>query len=68
MNYPVRNCTRYAVEENQRVKLFFELLNSTTTPLSDRTLEMLGEIMYGVHVGILIVDWGLQRRSYWLSW
>lgn len=51
VDYPVRNCTRYAVEENQRVKLFFELLNSASTPISDRTLELLGELMYGAHVG-----------------
>ena len=51
VEYPVRNCTRYAVEENQRVSLFFALLNSTSTPVTDRTLELLGELMYGAHVG-----------------
>ncbi|OJX38461.1 MAG: hypothetical protein BGO78_09065 [Chloroflexi bacterium 44-23] len=49
--YSVRNCTRYAVEENQRVQLFFELLNASHVPLTDRTLNLLGELMYGAHVG-----------------
>lgn len=51
VGYPVRNCTRYAVEENQRVKLFFEILNSESTPVTDRVLDLLGELMYGAHVG-----------------
>ena len=51
INYPIRKATRYAVEENQRVSLFFEILNSTTTPVSDRTLGLLGELMYGAHSG-----------------
>lgn len=51
VNYPVRKATRYAVEENQRVRLFFEILNSTCTPVPDRTLELLGELMYGAHSG-----------------
>ena len=51
VEYPVRNSTRYAVEENQRVALFFALLSSTLTPVTDRTLELLGELMYGAHVG-----------------
>ena len=51
VEYPVRNATRYAVEENQRVRLFFELLSSTSTPVSNRTLDLLGELMYGAHAG-----------------
>jgi len=49
--YPVRNCTRYAVEENHRVQMFFELLNSATSPVEDSTLKKLGELMYGAHSG-----------------
>jgi L-arabinokinase len=51
VTYPVRNCARYAVEENQRVQLFFEILNSTSTPIGGRTLNLIGELMYGAHSG-----------------
>jgi L-arabinokinase len=51
VDYPVRSATRYAVEENQRVRLFFEILNAAASPVSDRTLELLGELMYGAHAG-----------------
>lgn len=61
VDYPVRKAVRYAVEENQRVKLFFELLNSTSTPVSDRTLHLLGELMYGAHAGY--TDCGLGSKE-----
>jgi L-arabinokinase len=51
ISYPVKNCTRYAVEENQRVTLFYELLRSTSTPVADAKLLLLGELMYGAHLG-----------------
>lgn len=49
--YPVRGCTRYAVEENYRVHLFVELLLNKQTPLTSRTLSLLGELMYESHQG-----------------
>jgi L-arabinokinase len=49
--YPVRLATRYAVEENNRVQLFCEVLNSVTAPVSNHSLELLGELMYGAHAG-----------------
>jgi L-arabinokinase len=49
--YPVRSATRYAVEENQRVRLFFEILKSAVSPVTDDTLSLLGELMYGAHTG-----------------
>jgi L-arabinokinase len=51
VHYPVKFCSRYAVEENQRVHFFYELLGSTVTPVSDTTLNLLGELMYGAHLG-----------------
>jgi len=51
VDYPVRAATRYAVEENNRVRFFFEILKSCTTPVSDDTLNLLGELMYGAHAG-----------------
>ncbi len=61
VDYPVRNATRYAIEENQRVKLFFELLESASTPVTDRTLDLLGELMYGAHTGY--TDCGLGSKE-----
>ena len=49
--YPVRACTRYAVEENHRVHLFVELLLDKREPLAPRTLRLLGELMYQSHQG-----------------
>jgi len=49
--YPVRYNCRYAVEENQRVRLFHEILKSVVAPVSDLTLETLGELMFGAHLG-----------------
>ncbi|MBA4383521.1 MAG: galactokinase [Anaerolinea sp.] len=51
VDYPVRSATRYAVEENQRVNLFYEILKSASSPVSDDTLNLLGELMYGAHTG-----------------
>lgn len=61
VDYPVRKATRYAVEENQRVKLFCEILNSVSAPVPDRTLELLGELMYGAHAGY--TDCGLGSEE-----
>ncbi len=49
--YPVRACTRYAVEESYRVHLFVELLTNKREPLTPRTLTLLGELMYEAHQG-----------------
>ena len=51
VQYPVRASARYAVEENHRVRLFVDLLSQRQEPLSVRTCELLGEIMYGAHAG-----------------
>jgi L-arabinokinase len=51
VEYPIRAATRYAVEENQRVRFFFEILNSAVAPVATCTLESLGELMYCAHGG-----------------
>ena len=51
VEYPIRAATRYAVEENFRVRSFFEILRSTLSPVPDSTIAALGELMYGAHVG-----------------
>ena len=61
VDYPVRAATRYAVEENARVRLFFEILKSATAPVSDDTLTLLGELMYSAHAGYS--DCGLGSKE-----
>jgi len=61
VQYPVRAATRYAVEENFRVNLFFEILRSTKAPVPDSTLTVLGELMYGAHAGYS--DCGLGSKE-----
>lgn len=51
VSYPVRACTRYAVEENHRVQLFVELLARQNESLSTRARRLLGELMYQSHHG-----------------
>jgi galactokinase len=46
-NYPVRVPTAHAIYENYRVRVFAELLSRGNT--SDRSLELLGELMYQSH-------------------
>jgi L-arabinokinase len=51
VSYPVRACTRYAVEENLRVHLFVELLTNCQGSPRPRTLHLLGQLMYQSHQG-----------------
>ncbi len=51
VTYPVRACTRYAVEENRRVHLFVELMLNKQEPVTPRTLALLGELMFESHQG-----------------
>ena len=47
--YPVQACARYAVEENHRVQLFVDLLTGHNEHLPERTLGLLGELMFQSH-------------------
>jgi galactokinase len=51
VRYPVQACVRYAVDENHRVNLFVDLLSGRSEPLSERTLCLLGELMFQSHQG-----------------
>ena len=42
VTYRVRNCTRYSVEENLRIRLFVELARGAT----ESAYELMGELMY----------------------
>lgn len=43
--YRVRACTRYSVEENQRIRLFVELARSS----SETAWQLMGDLMYQSH-------------------
>ncbi len=45
--YRVRNCTRYAVEENHRIQLFVELARGATA--SEDARRLMGDLMYQSH-------------------
>ena len=47
--YHVRACTRYAVEENLRVRLFAELARGMSDGFTPSGAELLGELMYQSH-------------------
>jgi L-arabinokinase len=49
VNYRVRACTRYAIEENQRIELFIELARGTTQQSSLPAFRQMGELMFQSH-------------------
>ncbi len=49
--YPVRGATRYAVEENWRVHVFFNLISKSREPIDLSVCKLLGELMYQSHQG-----------------
>jgi L-arabinokinase len=49
VNYRVRACTRYAIEENQRIELFIELARGTTQKSSLPAFRQMGELMFQSH-------------------
>ena len=48
-NYRVRNCTRYAVEENHRIELFVELARSANGTSRESAFRQMGELMFQSH-------------------
>ncbi|MBI2825115.1 MAG: galactokinase [Planctomycetia bacterium] len=51
VTYAVRACTRYAVEENQRVRLFAELARRANETNLPSAAALMGELMYQSHHG-----------------
>ena len=49
ISYRVRNCTRYAIEENQRIQLFVELARGATAEASEDAFRLMGDLMYQSH-------------------
>ena len=59
--YPVLGATRYAIEENWRVRLFRELVASAGPEADERSARLLGELMYQCHAGY--TDCGLASQA-----
>src|ERR1700730_1619799 len=49
VNYRVRACTRYAVEENQRIALFVELARGARDGGAGEAFRMMGDLMFQSH-------------------
>jgi L-arabinokinase len=49
ISYRVRNCTRYACEENQRIQLFVELARGAGAEDSEEAFRLMGDLMYQSH-------------------
>jgi L-arabinokinase len=49
VTYRVRACTRYAVEENQRIEMFVELARGASTDHSENTFRLMGDLMFQSH-------------------
>lgn len=49
VNYRVRACTRYAIEENQRIELFVDLARGAAEEHSENTFRLMGDLMFQSH-------------------
>jgi galactokinase len=49
VNYRVRACTRYAVEENQRIELFIELARGAKDAPASDAGRLMGDLMFQSH-------------------
>ena len=49
VNYRVRACTRYAIEENQRIELFVELARGAEYGATSDTYRTMGDLMFQSH-------------------
>jgi galactokinase len=49
VSYRVRACTRYAVEENQRIEMFVELARGAVSEHSEYTFRLMGDLMFQSH-------------------
>lgn len=61
--YPVHKATRYAVEENNRVTLFYQILKGMSDDPDDLSLEVLSELMAGAHQGYTDCGLGCEETD-----
>jgi galactokinase len=65
--YPVRSAVRYATEENLRVQMVAALLKASTSGMSDRTLQIIGEILCQSHVAYTECGLGSEASDHLVS-
>ena len=51
ISYAIRKATRYAVEENNRATLFYQIMSLMPDNPDDLGLAILAELMHGAHLG-----------------
>jgi galactokinase len=49
VNYRIRDCTRYAIEENQRIEMFVELARGASSQPSGDSYRLMGDLMFQSH-------------------
>lgn len=65
--YPVRAAARYAVEENQRIRLFIELASNidlARNAAAESAFELMGELMYQSHYAYTDCGLGCRQTDY----
>lgn len=67
VEYPVCKAVRYAVEENNRVSLFYQILSGLKDDPADLALDLLGELMYGAHLGYTDCGLGCEETDLLVS-
>jgi L-arabinokinase len=64
IQYRVRACTRYAVEENHRVQLFVELARGMIGGHTDAGAKLMGELMYQSHAAYTETGLGCDMTDF----
>jgi L-arabinokinase len=64
ISYQVWANTKYAVEENQRVRLFSELSRGAAANPSERAFQLMGELMYQSHFAYTECGLGSKATDY----
>jgi L-arabinokinase len=66
--YRIRNCTRYAVEENARIETFAELARGASIEESEPAFRLMGDLMYHRTGPTPNVGWVRRLAICWLAW
>ena len=67
VEYPIRKAVRYAVEENNRVTLFYQILRGLPDEPDELALSSLAELMYGAHLGYTDCGLGCEETDMLVS-
>lgn len=62
--YPVRACTKYAIEENQRIEVFVELIRGLSSQPSATGFRLLGDLMFQSHWSYTECGLGSKETDY----